>query len=79
MATHEKEAAKLFGLYLWHKGVLNWLEAGNKPVTVAVKNKWLESTFALWRNKEKIYAEATFHKKVARKINGVIVFVPLQI
>lgn len=48
-----------------HKGVLNWLEAGNKPVTIAVMNELLESTFALWRNKEKIYAEATFYKKVA--------------
>lgn len=54
----------MFGVYLWYKGVLNWLEEGNKPVNVTVKNKWLMATFSLWRNKEKIYTEATFYEKV---------------
>lgn len=64
VATHEKEAAKLFGLYLWHKGALNWLEEGNKPVIIHVRNTLISSTFSLWRDKEKIYTEATFYKKV---------------
>ena len=66
--TDEKEAAKLYGVYLWHKGVLNWLKEGNKPVNVVVKNKRLMATFSLWRNKEKIYTEATFYKKVHRNV-----------
>ncbi|KAJ7388112.1 hypothetical protein OS493_039753 [Desmophyllum pertusum] len=63
VATHEKEAAKLFGLYLWHKGALNWLEEGNKPVIIHVRNTLISITFSLWRDKEKIYTEATFYKK----------------
>jgi len=71
-ATHEKEAGKLFGVYLWHKGILKWLEEGNKPVTVTVRNKWLMATFNLWQNTEKIYAEATFYKKVWSSLIGIL-------
>ena len=64
VAIHEKEAAKLFGLYLWHKGDLHWLEEGSKPVLVKVRNTMVSSIFNLWRSKQKIYAEVTFYKKV---------------
>ncbi|XP_068680749.1 uncharacterized protein [Montipora foliosa] len=63
VAIHEKEAAKLFGLYLWHKGDLHWLEEGSKPVLVKVLNTMVSSIFNLWRSKQKIYAEVTFYKK----------------
>ncbi|XP_068745692.1 ATP-dependent DNA helicase RecQ-like [Montipora capricornis] len=62
VAIHEKEAAKLFGLYLWHKGDLHWLEEGSKPVLVKVRNTMVSSIFNLWRSKQKIYAEVTFYK-----------------
>ena len=52
VAIHEKEAAKLFGLYLWHKGALNWLEEGNKPTLIHARNTLISSTFSLWRDKE---------------------------
>ena len=63
-ATTDKEAAKYFGLYLYHKGNAQWLEDGNKGVSVSVRSNRVESTYKLWRNREKIYVEATSHKKV---------------
>ena len=47
VAIHEKEAAKMFCLYLWHKGHLNWLEEGSKLVLVKVQNTVVSSIFNL--------------------------------
>ena len=63
-AANDKEAAKYFGLYLYHKGYVQWLEDGDKGCLISVQSSRIESTYKVWRNKEKIYAEATSHKKV---------------
>ena len=57
IAASDKEASKLFGLFLYHKGYVQWLAEGSKPATVTVKRSTVCSTYNIWRNKEKIYAE----------------------
>ena len=41
-ATSEKEAAKLFSLYLYHKGLINPIEDREHPLKVKVKSPDLE-------------------------------------
>jgi hypothetical protein len=64
-ATNDKEASKLFGLFLYHKGYVQWLAEGINPVVVTVKSSTVYSTYNIWRDKEKMYAEATCYKHVS--------------
>ena len=64
-ATNDKEAAKYFGLYLSvPKGYVHWLEDGDKGISISVQSSRVESTYQVCRNRGKIYAQATSHKKV---------------
>ena len=62
--TSEKEASKLFGLYLDHKSSLPKLEESGKGVDVDVYNESMECKFQLCKTRDKVFAEATFHKMV---------------
>ena len=62
--TNEKEASKLFGLYLDHKNSLPKLEDSGKGVDVKVFNTSVECKFQLWKARDKVFAEATFYKMV---------------
>ena len=50
-ATNDKEASKLFGLFLYHKGYVQWLAEGINPVVVTVKSSTVYSTYNIWRDK----------------------------
>ena len=65
IAANDKEASKFFGLFLYHKGYVQWLAEGSNPAAVTVKSNTVYSTYNIWRNKEKIYAEATCYKHVS--------------
>ena len=69
MASSRREAAKLYGLYLKHSGILKRL--GGTPCRVRVKisasaNDHLGQCFKLWDASTKIYAECfVSHKRVS--------------
>ena len=69
VASSRREAAKLYGLYLKHSGILKHL--GGNPCCVRVKisasaNDHLGQCFKLWDTCNKIYAECfVSHKRVS--------------
>lgn len=64
VCANDKEAAKLFGLYLDHKVSLPKLEECGEGLEVHIFNGKMSCTYKLWRAKEKIYAEAIYYKMV---------------
>ena len=58
VCSNDKEAAKLFGLYLDHKFSLPKLEECGKGLKLNIFNPTMSCTYELWRAKEKVYAEA---------------------
>ena len=64
--TSEKEASKLFGLYLDHKSSLPKLEESGKVVDVNIYNESIECKFQLWKARDKVVAEASFYKMVRK-------------
>lgn len=65
VCSSDKEAAKLFGLYIDHKFSLPKLEECGKGMSVTVSNKEIDCKYQLWRAKEKIYVEALYFKMVS--------------
>ena len=65
--TSEKEASKLFGLYLDHKSSLPKLEESRKGVDVNIYNESMECKFQLWKAQDKVVAEASFYKMVRQE------------
>ena len=63
-AANDKEAAKYIGLYLYHKGYVQWLEDGDKGCLISVRSSLIESMHKIGGIRKKIYAEATSHKMV---------------
>lgn len=72
--SSEKEASKLFGLYLDHKVSLPKLEDSGKGIEVNVQNDTLECTFQLWKARDKVYAEAIYYKLVRQLYCCFILF-----
>jgi hypothetical protein len=66
---NEKEAAKLFGLYLDHKISLPKLENSGEGMKVNVNNNSMNCTFQLWKAQDKVHAEAIYYKLVRQYIN----------
>jgi hypothetical protein len=61
----DKEAAKLFGLYLDHKVSLPKVEESGEGIKVQVSNTSLTSIYQIWRSRDKIYAEAVYFQSVS--------------
>jgi hypothetical protein len=36
IVANDKEPCKLFGLFLYHKGYVQWLAEGNNPISVTI-------------------------------------------
>lgn len=66
--SSDKEAAKLFGLYLDHKVSLPILEECGKGMKVNVFNNRMSCIYTVWRAKKKIYAEAIYYKTVGNRM-----------
>ena len=66
VCSSDKEAAKLFGLYLDHKIFLPKLEDNGAGMKTGVSNASVSSTYLLWRAQEKVYAEASYFKRVSQ-------------
>ena len=64
-ATSEKEAAKLFSLYVYHKDLINPIEDREHPLKVKVKSPDLEIHVLVWRTERKFYLETCFTKLVS--------------
>ena len=79
MASTRREAAKLYGLYLKHSGILKHL--GGTPCRVQVKismsNDHLGQCFKLWDACTKIYAECfVSHYRVSYMFYIYIKYLP---
>lgn len=48
VARRPNEAAKTFGMYLFHAGILSHYSKGNKPVTIIVSSAALLVKFRAW-------------------------------
>ena len=53
VAASDKEASKLFGLFLYHKGYVLWLAERSNPVAVTVKISTVCSTYNIGGTKKK--------------------------
>ena len=62
--SNEREAAKLFGLYLDHKYSLPSLEDSGSGTKVNVQSDSSECTFQVWKGKDKVHVEAIYYKMV---------------
>ena len=74
----DKEAAKMFGLYINHKFSLPKLEQCGKGMQVSVLNEKIDCTYELWRAREKIHVEAVYFKMVSSSILHNL-FMPLNL
>ena len=61
----DKEAAKLFGLYLDHKVSLPKIESNGEGIEVHVEGTSSNSVYKLWLARHKIYAEAIYFQSVS--------------
>jgi hypothetical protein len=66
VCSSDKEAAKLFALYLDHKVSLPKLEESGEGLEVNISNAAMSCTYGLWRAQEKVYAEAIYFQTVGR-------------
>jgi hypothetical protein len=63
--SSDKEAAKLFGLYLDHKISLPKVEESGQGIKLKVCNSSLTSIYEVWRARDKIYVEAVYFQSVS--------------
>ena len=64
----EKEAAKLFSLYLFHKGRIHSIENRDNSAKVSVVSSEKEIDFLVWRGKNKLYLEACYCRLVSCRL-----------
>ena len=64
-AKTEKEAAKLFALYLHHKGEIYQIQEREKGTVISVKSPDLEINFMVWKAETKFYLEACWSRMVS--------------
>ena len=64
--SSDKEAAKLFALYLDRKVSLPKLEESGKGLEVNISNATMSCKYGLWRAQENVYAEAIYFQTVGR-------------
>jgi hypothetical protein len=83
-AKRPNEAAKIFGMYLFHAGILSHYSKGNKPVTVTVSSPDLMVRFSTWHSKKEfpdlngsgtvIVLQPCFVKKIQYIIDDKFIF-----
>lgn len=73
--TSDKEAAKLFGLYLDHKFSLAKVGESGKGTRVEVSHELSTAIYELWCAKDKIYAEAVYFQSVSLHITCINDFI----
>ena len=61
----DKEAAKLFALYLDHKASLPKVEESGQGIKVQVCDTSMTCIYEVWRGRDKIYAEAVYYQSVS--------------
>jgi len=65
LCASDKEAAKLFALYLDHKASLPKVEESCNGVQVQVSNTTMTCIYEVWRGRDKIHAEAVYFQTVS--------------